>query len=41
MDEKAIVPALVSRLKLMASLDIAERRLPQDGRFNIKLKTKL
>ncbi|NOY71721.1 MAG: Flp pilus assembly complex ATPase component [Gammaproteobacteria bacterium] len=38
MDEKAIVPALVSRLKLMAGLDIAERRLPQDGRFNIKLK---
>jgi len=40
MDEKAIVPALVSRLKLMAGLDIAERRLPQDGRFNIKLKNK-
>jgi MSHA biogenesis protein MshE len=40
MDEKAIVPALVSRLKLMASLDISERRLPQDGRFNLKLKTK-
>jgi len=40
MDEKAIVPALVSRLKLMAGLDIAERRLPQDGRFNIKLKKK-
>jgi MSHA biogenesis protein MshE len=40
MDEKAIVPALVSRLKLMASLDISERRLPQDGRFNINLKNK-
>jgi len=40
MDEKAIVPALVSRLKLMAGLDISERRLPQDGRFNIKLKNK-
>ncbi|HFE38160.1 MAG TPA: MSHA biogenesis protein MshE [Gammaproteobacteria bacterium] len=38
MDEKAIVSSLVSRLKLMAGLDIAERRLPQDGRFNIKLK---
>ncbi len=38
MDEKAIAPALVSRLKLMAGLDISERRLPQDGRFNIKLK---
>ena len=38
MNERAIAPALVSRLKLMAGLDIAERRLPQDGRFNIKLK---
>lgn len=27
--------ALVSRLKIMASLDIAERRLPQDGRIRI------
>ncbi len=26
-------PPLVSRLKILASLDIAERRLPQDGRF--------
>ena len=30
-------PALVSRLKIMASLDIAERRLPQDGRIKLKL----
>ena len=30
----------VSRIKLMAGLDISERRLPQDGRFNLKLKTK-
>ena len=40
MDEKAVAPALVSRLKLMAGLDISERRLPQDGRFNLKLKNK-
>ncbi len=40
MEEKTIVSALVSRLKLMAGLDIAERRLPQDGRFNIKLKSR-
>lgn len=40
MDEKAITPALVSRLKLMAGLDISERRLPQDGRFNLKIKEK-
>jgi len=31
-----ISSALVVRLKLMAQLDIAERRLPQDGRFSIK-----
>lgn len=29
--------AIVSRLKIMANLDIAERRLPQDGRINIKV----
>lgn len=29
--------ALISRLKIMASLDIAERRLPQDGRIKLKL----
>lgn len=30
-----VAPALVLRLKLMAGLDISEKRLPQDGRFNI------
>ncbi len=29
--------AIISRLKLMARLNIAERRLPQDGRINIKV----
>ena len=29
--------ALISRLKIMASLDISERRLPQDGRIKLKL----
>jgi len=29
----AMHPAIVSRLKIMANLDIAERRLPQDGRI--------
>lgn len=29
--------ALVSRLKIMSSLDIAERRLPQDGRMRVKV----
>ena len=30
--------ALISRLKIMAELDIAERRLPQDGRIRLKLQ---
>jgi type IV pilus assembly protein PilB len=30
--------ALISRLKIMADLDIAEKRLPQDGRMNLGLK---
>jgi len=29
--------AIISRLKIMAQLDIAERRLPQDGRIKLKL----
>ncbi|APG28915.1 type IV-A pilus assembly ATPase PilB [Syntrophotalea acetylenivorans] len=29
--------AIISRLKIMAEMDIAERRLPQDGRIKIKL----
>lgn len=40
MKEKRIVNALVSRLKLMSGLDISEKRLPQDGRFNIRVKNK-
>jgi type IV pilus assembly protein PilB len=32
--------ALTSRLKIMANLDIAERRLPQDGRIKLKTKDK-
>lgn len=38
MNEKRIASALVVRLKLMASMDISEKRLPQDGRFNLKVK---
>jgi len=38
MNEKRIAPAVVLRLKLMAGLNISEKRLPQDGRFNIKVK---
>lgn len=38
MKEKRIASALVSRLKLMAGLNISERRIPQDGRFNIRVR---
>lgn len=33
---KAVLAALVSRYKIMADLDIAERRLPQDGRIRVR-----
>jgi MSHA biogenesis protein MshE len=36
--EKRIGAALAQRLKLMAGLDISEKRLPQDGRFSVRLK---
>jgi type IV pilus assembly protein PilB len=32
--------AIISRLKIMADLDIAERRIPQDGRIKLKVLTK-
>jgi general secretion pathway protein E len=38
---RALHAALVSRIKIMASLDIAEKRLPQDGRLGLKLGDKL
>ncbi|MDH6025884.1 GspE/PulE family protein [Vibrio splendidus] len=38
LNEVNITSALVLRLKLMANLDISEKRLPQDGRFNIRAK---
>jgi general secretion pathway protein E len=37
---RALHAALVSRLKVMASMDIAEKRLPQDGRLALKLGDK-
>jgi MSHA biogenesis protein MshE len=33
-----VAGALVTRLKLMSGLDISEKRLPQDGRFSIKVE---
>lgn len=38
MKGKTIVSALILRLKLMARLNISERRLPQDGRFSLQIK---
>ncbi len=35
---KQIQPALTSRIKILAEMDIAETRLPQDGNFNVKLE---
>jgi MSHA biogenesis protein MshE len=36
--ERRVAGAVISRLKLMGGLDIAERRLPQDGRFNLTVE---
>jgi type IV pilus assembly protein PilB len=33
---KNLIPRIITRLKIMSQLDIAERRIPQDGRFQIK-----
>ena len=38
MKEARVASALVMRLKIMSGLDISEKRLPQDGRFNIRVK---
>ena len=35
--QRALHAAIVSRIKIMASLDIAEKRLPQDGRITLRL----
>jgi len=36
-DGNSVSSALVTRLKLMSGLDISEKRLPQDGRFSIRV----
>ena len=38
--DRRISSALVSRVKLMANLDISEKRLPQDGRTNVRIRDK-
>ena len=37
LDEKNIAGAVVLKLKLMSGLDISEKRLPQDGRFQMRV----
>jgi MSHA biogenesis protein MshE len=39
-DGRRVAGALVTRLKLMSGLDISEKRLPQDGRFSVKVGNK-
>lgn len=38
--EPSIMPAIVSRLKLMSGLNISEKRMPQDGRFEMHSENK-
>jgi general secretion pathway protein E len=35
--KRAVAPLVVSRIKVMAQLDIAEKRLPQDGRISLRV----
>jgi len=35
--KRMLAPLLVSRLKVMAKLDIAEKRIPQDGRISVRI----
>jgi general secretion pathway protein E len=37
---RALHAALISRLKIMADLDISEKRLPQDGRISLRIGTR-
>ena len=38
---KRLQPSIVSRIKLMSDVSIAEKRVPQDGRINIKVGAKI
>ncbi len=37
---RAVAPLVVSRIKVMAKLDIAEKRLPQDGRISLRIASR-
>jgi type IV pilus assembly protein PilB len=34
---KRLQPAVITRIKILSSMDIAEKRVPQDGRFHVRL----
>ena len=38
--KRVLAPLLASRIKIMARLDIAEKRLPQDGRISLRIGTR-
>ncbi len=37
---KDLQSSVISRMKIMSGMDIAERRVPQDGRFNVRIRDK-
>ena len=37
---KDLQSSVIARLKIMSGMDIAERRIPQDGRFNVRIRDK-
>ena len=37
---RAPIPAVISRIKILSDLDIAERRIPQDGRISLEVDGK-
>lgn len=38
--DRRIQASVISRIKVMSELDISERRIPQDGRFKVRIKNK-
>jgi len=39
--DASIMPQVISRLKVLAHIDIAEKRIPQDGKFSMQVQSKL
>src|SRR5581483_3126730 len=33
----SLMPAIVSRIKILSNMDVAQRRVPQDGRYNVEV----